>query len=100
MKKLLQRAASCKRALSTFIITLAALTSVAAWADVTGTVTDETGEPLIGANVAVKGTNFATNTDIDGNFTINAEKGQTLVATYIGYQIGRASWRERVCQYV
>ncbi len=85
MKKLLQRAASCKRALSTFIITLAALTSVAAWADVTGTVTDETGEPLIGANVAVKGTNFATNTDIDGNFTINAEKGQTLVATYIGY---------------
>ena len=86
MKKLLQRAASCKRALSTFIITLAALTSVAAWADVTGTVTDETGEPLIGANVAVKGTNFATNTDIDGRFVITnvPSSAKYVTVAYVG----------------
>ncbi|MCC8117502.1 MAG: TonB-dependent receptor [Bacteroidales bacterium] len=51
---------------------------------VTGTVTDETGEPLIGANVVVKGQTRGVNTDIDGNFTLDVEPGQTLVVSYIG----------------
>ena len=38
---------------------------------VTGTVTDEAGEAVIGANVAVQGTKMGTVTDIDGNFALN-----------------------------
>lgn len=52
---------------------------------VKGTVFDETGEPLIGATVAVKGTSTATSTDIDGNFTLKCEPTATLVITYVGY---------------
>ncbi|UWX56051.1 carboxypeptidase-like regulatory domain-containing protein [Maribacter litopenaei] len=43
---------------------------------VTGTVTDETGTPLPGANVVEKGTTNGTQTDFDGNFTLNVESGQ------------------------
>jgi len=50
----------------------------------TGTVTDETGEPLIGVSVVVKGETKGVTTDIDGNFTISAAPGQTLVLTYVG----------------
>lgn len=53
---------------------------------VKGTVIDEDGEPLIGAVVTVKGTNVSTVTDIDGRYELPAEKGATLVITFIGYQ--------------
>lgn len=52
---------------------------------ITGTVVDETGFPVIGANVVVKGTTNGTITDMDGNFSINAAPGQPLTITYIGY---------------
>lgn len=52
---------------------------------ITGTVVDETGEPLIGASVVVKGAGEGTATDFNGNFTIAASKGQQLVISYIGY---------------
>lgn len=51
---------------------------------VTGVVRDATGEPLIGATVKVKGTNRATATDVDGNYSIQAAPGSTLVVSYIG----------------
>ena len=50
-----------------------------------GQVVDENGEPVIGATVTVKGTNKATATDIDGNFTLKAPKGSKLVVSYLGY---------------
>lgn len=51
-----------------------------------GTVLDKTSrEPLIGVTVTVKGTATGTVTDIDGNYTINAPKGSTLVFSYVGY---------------
>lgn len=51
-----------------------------------GTVVDATtGEPVIGANVLVKGTTNGTSTDFDGNFTLEAPAGATLVVSYIGY---------------
>lgn len=53
---------------------------------VTGHITDDNGDPVIGATIRVKGTNIATVSDIDGNFTINNPKGNTLVVSYIGYQ--------------
>nr|MDE6489565.1 carboxypeptidase-like regulatory domain-containing protein [Muribaculaceae bacterium] len=52
---------------------------------VTGTIFDENGEPMIGATVLVKGTNIAVSTDVDGNFSIDARKGQQLQVSYIGY---------------
>lgn len=53
---------------------------------ITGTVYDAvTGDPVIGANVIVKGTTNGTSTDFDGNFTMEAPAGATLVVSYIGY---------------
>jgi TonB-linked SusC/RagA family outer membrane protein len=53
---------------------------------VTGVVVDAvTGEPLPGVNVIVKGTTRGITTDIDGKFSIDVSKGETLVFSYIGY---------------
>ncbi|MDR3220192.1 MAG: SusC/RagA family TonB-linked outer membrane protein [Dysgonamonadaceae bacterium] len=52
---------------------------------VSGIVTDEKGEPIIGASVAVKGSQTGTATDIGGKFSITAPVGSTLSVSYIGY---------------
>ncbi len=59
-----------------------------AWAQstVSGVVEDASGEPLIGATVLVKGTQTATSTNIDGEFSLQASPGATLVVSYIGYK--------------
>lgn len=49
-----------------------------------GTVTDTYGEPLIGASVRVKGSTIGAATDIDGQYTINAAQGATLIFSYVG----------------
>lgn len=54
-----------------------------------GTVTDATGEPLIGVSVVVNGTTNGTITDFDGNFSLNAQPGSVLVVSYIGYTTQR-----------
>ena len=62
--------------------------SAIAWAQktVTGTVLDATGEPIIGANVLVKGTTQGVTTDIDGNFSMtNVAESATLHISFIGY---------------
>lgn len=51
---------------------------------INGTVRDNDNNPLSGATVAVKGTNKATMTGTDGTFTIEANRGQTLVISYTG----------------
>lgn len=53
---------------------------------INGKVLDQNGEPVIGANVLVKGTTNGSITDLDGNFSLNVEKGATLVISYIGYK--------------
>ncbi|MFA5416952.1 MAG: TonB-dependent receptor [Bacteroidales bacterium] len=54
--------------------------------DVSGKVLDASGEPLIGVNVTIKGTNTGTITDFDGNFMIKGAKaGDVLLVSYIGY---------------
>ena len=51
-----------------------------------GVVKDATGEPVIGATVAVKGTTNATVTDLDGNFTLaGVKKGTVITVSYIGF---------------
>lgn len=54
--------------------------------NLTGSVEDADGEPLIGATILVKGSSTGTATDIDGNFSIMAAPGQELVLSYIGYK--------------
>ncbi|MDE6449852.1 MAG: SusC/RagA family TonB-linked outer membrane protein, partial [Muribaculaceae bacterium] len=52
---------------------------------VTGKVVDETGEPLVGAAIVLKGKGEGTMTDFDGNFQLPAAKGQELEISYVGY---------------
>ena len=52
---------------------------------ITGNVTDETGEAVIGCTVLEKGTSNGTITDFDGNFTLQVQAGKTLVFSYVGY---------------
>jgi TonB-linked SusC/RagA family outer membrane protein len=54
--------------------------------EIKGQVKDENGKPLAGASVKIKGTNKAVVTDQSGTFTIDAEKGQTLEISFVGYQ--------------
>ena len=51
---------------------------------ISGTVTDEQGEPLIGVSVLVKESKAGVSTDIDGKYSVSASKGQTISFTYIG----------------
>ncbi len=60
-------------------------TAMLAQLKVSGTVTDQTGEPLIGATVMEKGTTNGTATDIDGRYTLTVANGKTLLFTYTGY---------------
>ena len=71
-------------------LTALCLMSALAWAQtgtVTGTVTDATtGEPLVGANVYLKGARSGTVADLDGAFTLVAPAGdQEIIASYVGY---------------
>ena len=59
---------------------------------ITGHVVDTTGEPVIGANVTVKGTATGTITDIDGNFTLPVESNDgILIVSFIGYKSAEVS---------
>lgn len=52
---------------------------------ITGTIVDVNGDPIIGANIIVKGTSNGTITDVDGRFTIEADSKSILNISYIGY---------------
>ncbi len=64
---------------------VAAAGVVQAQQSVQGAVVDDLGEPLMGATVTVKGTSNGTVTDLDGNFSLNAPAGSTLVISYVGF---------------
>jgi TonB-linked SusC/RagA family outer membrane protein len=70
-----------------FVGLLLSLTTPAQTQNVSGTVTSSVdNSPLIGVTVTVKETNNSTITDNSGSYSIDAEKGQTLVFTYVGYE--------------
>ena len=54
---------------------------------VSGSITDQDGNPLPGATVIIQGTDTGVSTDFDGNYSIQVERGQTLEVSYIGYQV-------------
>lgn len=59
---------------------------------VTGTVKDTMGAPVIGASIAVEGTSLGTTSNIDGSFAINVPQGDaTLVVSFLGYRTQRIS---------
>ncbi|MBO0323137.1 mucoidy inhibitor MuiA family protein [Muricauda sp. CAU 1633] len=51
---------------------------------VVGTITDESGQPLPGVNVVIKGSSHGTTTDFDGNYSLDVPYGQELTYSYIG----------------
>ena len=53
--------------------------------NVSGRITDELNEPMIGVSVLEKGTTNGVITDLDGNYTLSASEGSTIVFSYIGY---------------
>lgn len=53
---------------------------------VQGTVKDETGAPMVGVNVVVKGTTNGTITDVNGRFRLDAKTGSVLTFSFIGYE--------------
>ncbi|MDE6282882.1 MAG: TonB-dependent receptor [Muribaculaceae bacterium] len=73
------------RLLGLLMVVIAATFNAMAQSTVSGVVKDASGEPLIGATVLVKGTQTATSTNLDGEFTLQAEPGATIVVSYIGY---------------
>ena len=81
-----------------FFITVLVFTSfVFAQSTIEGTVSDDSGNPLVGANVTVDGTSFGAATGADGDYTIDIPSGtvdgNTVVvsASYIGYKSATAS---------
>ncbi|CAM3297990.1 TonB-dependent receptor SusC [Aequorivita lipolytica] len=53
---------------------------------ISGMVADDTGLPLPGVNIIIKGTSTGTQSDFDGNYTIDAAMGQTLIYSYVGFE--------------
>ncbi len=53
--------------------------------EVSGTVIDDTNQPLPGVSVVLKGTTSGTTTDFDGNYAIEANNGDVLIFSYVGY---------------
>lgn len=69
----------------TLLLALVVQLTFAQQKTITGTVTDDTGLPLPGANVIIKGTSTGTQSDFDGNYSIKANEGQTLTFSYVGF---------------
>ena len=67
------------------LVFLSGLSYAVAQNAVTGTVTDENGEGVPGANVIIKGTSRGTITDMDGAYSLDAASSDVLVFTYVGY---------------
>ncbi|MBQ4022690.1 MAG: TonB-dependent receptor [Prevotella sp.] len=75
-----------ERFLSVLLALLVSITVAAQSSGLKGTVTDESGEPVIGASVIVKGQpQTGTITNFDGEFVVNVAEGTTLVVSYVGY---------------
>lgn len=76
-----------KKALLTLCLVCSmAVSALAQVQHVTGTVTDDQNEPLIGVSVKVVGSEQGTITDFDGNYSVAVNEGQTLEFSYVGYE--------------
>ena len=74
-----------KRAFATLSLSMLCLVAFAQGREITGTVIDGTGEPVIGANVLEVGTTNGLITDIDGNFKMTVQPNAKIQISFIGY---------------
>ncbi|WP_373516548.1 SusC/RagA family TonB-linked outer membrane protein [Pricia sp.] len=74
------------KGLLTLLLALVVQISFAQEKTVTGTVTDQDGLPLPGVNIVIQGTTTGTQTDFDGNYSIQVAEDQILSFTYVGQQ--------------
>ncbi|MCF6352391.1 MAG: TonB-dependent receptor [Cyclobacteriaceae bacterium] len=88
LKHKVQRFVSSRKTLATIILMSLLSTHILAQTRIAGLITDQSGQPLIGANVFVKDTYDGASTDVNGKYTFETSaKGEIiLVATYIGYE--------------
>lgn len=73
--------------------------SIAAFAQsslISGNVTDENGEPIVGASIIIDGTKMGVVTDIDGNFSINANSDKRLVVSYLGMRTKKVAVKKKM----
>ena len=75
-----------RRAALTILSSMLCLVAFAQNHQVTGTIRDAAGEPMIGVNVLEKGTTNGTITDFDGNYSLSVDGNGVLVFSYIGFQ--------------
>ncbi|MDX8552443.1 TonB-dependent receptor [Tenacibaculum sp. 1B UA] len=76
-----------KGLLTTILLFLVVVNTVAQERNISGTVLDNNNEPLVGVTIIVKGTKNGVQTDIDGNFTLSNTKGEiTLIVSYVGFK--------------
>ncbi|MFC4721041.1 TonB-dependent receptor domain-containing protein [Geojedonia litorea] len=68
-----------------FFVLISFSFSVIVNAQISGVVLDDTSQPLPGVSVIIKGTTTGASTDFDGKYTINAQIGDVLVFSYVGY---------------
>jgi len=68
-----------------FLVLIAFMFSICLNAQVSGVVIDDTSQPLPGVSIVIKGTATGTTTDFDGNYSINAQVGEVLVFSYVGF---------------
>lgn len=68
------------------LILLFSIQLISAQTKVSGTVTDESGQALVGVNVVIKGTSQGTITNVDGKYSINASADAQLVFNYVGFE--------------
>lgn len=70
-----------------YLLVFSITTSIAfSQTTLTGTVVDDADLPIPGVNIAIKGTNQGTVTNFDGEYTINANSGDTIVFSYVGFE--------------
>lgn len=84
-RELAQRGLSYRVSDNLIIILPAPQTPASKTNKITGVVKDANGEPIIGANITVKGQSIGTITDIDGRFTLDVPAGAVLQASFIGF---------------
>ena len=86
MKNLLSKTLLIVSTLAVWMWTVPAASAAGDGVTVTGTVTDETGTPLVGLTVVISGTNTGAVTDLDGHYSIEVPDGNAvLVFSYLGY---------------
>ena len=69
-----------------YVMAYGGVTGIQQTSSVNGVVVDQTGEAIIGATIKVKGSQKGAISDYDGNFTIDAQRGDELEISYIGYK--------------